>query len=197
MLGETGIGASAQELLVETQKLGLEADPQASVDDCARLLEGWASAAAYEMTVGLATQGQLDIDRLIAGGRLPQDLRAWFVNLLHGLEEMDLARYESGHWSVIRDVALPRSISIVKALYSEYPGRAAELLVAAEMTRFVERVVQQGFIEEPSSAIVTKAPATSMNCMRSHRQILPGASSKAYPSRGAGCCASSKSAPTI
>ena len=50
------------------------------------LVEGWATAAAYEIASGLADDVTIDVDMLIAGGRLPEEMRSWFVRILVNLE---------------------------------------------------------------------------------------------------------------
>ena len=59
-------------------------------------------AAAYEIASGLADDGRVDVDSLLANGRLPEELRSWFVNVVTQVEAAGLAALEhTGIWRLM------------------------------------------------------------------------------------------------
>ena len=52
------------------QDLGLLAKKTSGKPEASLMLEAWAMAAAYEIASGLAREGTLDLDVLIAAGRI-------------------------------------------------------------------------------------------------------------------------------
>ena len=121
------------------------------------LVEGWATAAAYEIASGLADDVTIDVDMLIASGRLPEEMRSWFVRILVNLEGAGLAKQDNGLWTLIRDSSLPDSASLVKALATEYPTLAADLLLAGAITGFAQRVMSDRMIAGVPESILTNA----------------------------------------
>ena len=90
--------------------------------------------------VGTGRLRRLDLDALVAGSRLPADLRPWLVNLLGKLRTTGLVTETDGRWIVFRDPLLPNAAAVLKGLAREHPARAAELLVAGTVAGLVEQV---------------------------------------------------------
>ena len=119
------------------------------------LIEGCATAAAYEIATGLAQDGVVDIDILLASRRLPQSLRPWLLHMLNRLAAADLAQGAGDVWT-LRDEELPPSRSVVKALVIEHPDRAAEALCAAALSNVAQAVKSTGRVPA-IEAVVTGA----------------------------------------
>ncbi len=140
MLGDTGLAIGPDQIAADARAGGLL--PAASVDpnEAELLLEGFATAAAYEIASGMADRGVLDLDALIGSSRLPADLRPWLVNLLDKLRTAGLVNEADGRWIVVRDPLLPEAAAVLKGLAREHPSRAAELLVAGAIAGLIEQV---------------------------------------------------------
>ncbi len=107
------------------------------------LIEAWATAASYDLAHRLAKNGEVDIDRLVAQGRIPSDRRRWLESALAGLEQSGLVHRVD---SVLRlsDEALPRTQDIFSALAAQHPERAPELLLAASVGASLSDFGQEG-----------------------------------------------------
>src|SRR6201999_4326314 len=142
ILGETGVSAASKDVIASADALGMIGEERASSNEADMLLEGWATAAAYEIASAFAEANIIDIDTLAACGRLPEKLRNWLVNLLAALEAADLARREGSVWTLVTDLVLPSSMSVVKVLATEQQARVAETLLAAAISGFVKKIGQ-------------------------------------------------------
>lgn len=154
--GNTGVAATARDVVRKAEPL-LRPSESASANEGPMLVEGWATAAAYEIASGLADDVTIDVDMLIAGGRLPEEMRSWFLRILVNLEGAGLAKQDNGLWALIRDSSLPTSASLVKALATEYPTLAADLLLAGAITGFAQRVMSERTIAGVPESILTNA----------------------------------------
>ena len=94
------------------------------------MLEGWATAAAFEFARDLATEGVIDLDLLVPTGRLPESRRVWAELLLTELERSGLLE-RSGRVLRLNDLDLPSAQAVFSTIASQHPERAAELLLAA------------------------------------------------------------------
>jgi phthiocerol/phenolphthiocerol synthesis type-I polyketide synthase C len=140
LLGRSGLDATAAEVLADAEELGLLAP--AAADAGMQLLEGWATAAAYEIARGLSKRGRLDPLALVDAEAVPRTLQPWLMSLLRNLEAAGLAREADGRWSLARNPELPPSSKIIAAIAGEYPMRAPELLAASELTRLADQVAE-------------------------------------------------------
>ncbi|MCU6614805.1 hypothetical protein NLK88_27400, partial [Klebsiella pneumoniae] len=100
------------------------------------LLEGWATALAYRLADGLSEKGKVTLDR-----RLPQALHPWATNALYALESSGLATLEKGVWRLRRDVSLPAPEETMRWIAADHPELAAELVLLADTTAMVGRIV--------------------------------------------------------
>ncbi len=154
--GKTGVAATARDVLAKAQ--AMEAIPEElAANESTMLVEGWATAAAYEIASGLAEGLVVDVDLLVASGRVPEEMRPWLTKLMLNLEAAELANQEEGAWVLIRDPSLPSSASVIKALSSEYPERAAEVLLAGAVTSFAEHIGENRAIRLQPDSIIPKA----------------------------------------
>jgi acyl transferase domain-containing protein/NADPH:quinone reductase-like Zn-dependent oxidoreductase/acyl carrier protein len=156
IVGTTGIGVSPEAFVAAVRKQGLLRE-EARQSDENELIEGWATAAAYELVSALAVRSTVDIEALIAANRLPSDLRPWLATLLKYLEGAGLAVAQNGVWSIAADPLLPRSALVIKELAQRHPHRAAELLLAGAVTGFVEEAVRRGSIASSPKARISRA----------------------------------------
>ncbi len=157
LLGSAGVRVGTDDVIAAVGTLELIAEPTSSPSDGSRLLEGWATTAAYEIAAALAQGNPLDPDDLIINNRLPEELRAWLVNLLASLEVVGLARTDGGGWSLIDDPSLPQSTSIVRSLATECASAAPELLLAGEFSAFAAQVLAERAIRVSPPGILTPA----------------------------------------
>ncbi len=138
-LGETGIDIDPDQIVTDASARGLLSVERPDAEDADLLLEGFATAAAYEIASALAEQEVLDVDALVDGGRLPRELQPWMANLLDKLAAAGLVTPSGEHWIVVRDPLLPDAATVLKGLGREHPGRAAELLLAGAISGIVEQ----------------------------------------------------------
>jgi hypothetical protein len=100
------------------------------------LLEGWATAAAYELTAKISDAGVIGTEVLDA---LPVHLRAWLTSLLRSLEGSGLASLTDDGWTLESTSALPESSLILRTIAAENPDRSTELLLASAVEAAVGR----------------------------------------------------------
>lgn len=156
ILTQTGVASTAKDIVAGAGALGLIVADQASSTEPEMLIEGWATAAAYEIASGFAEDGVVDLDTLVVSGRIPESLRPWLHNILIRLEGADLAKHEKSAWTLINDWSLPSSTWVVKALATEQQSRAAEALLAAAISGFAKQVASKANIGA-SDPIIPKA----------------------------------------
>ncbi len=100
------------------------------LSDVALMLEGWATAAAFEFARALATEGVIDLDALVPTGRLPESRRVWAESLFADLERSGLLE-RSGRVLRLNDLNLPSAQAVFSTIAAHHPERAPELLLAA------------------------------------------------------------------
>jgi phthiocerol/phenolphthiocerol synthesis type-I polyketide synthase C len=140
ILGQSGVASAAKDFVAAAGPLGIV--QTANPTESELLIEGWATAAAYEIASALAQGGSLDVESMVASAQLPEHLRPWLSNILVNLEAAALVTKEGHTWTLIEDSALPGSASVVKALATEQQSRAAELLLAAAVTGFAGKLAK-------------------------------------------------------
>ena len=128
IVGATGVMARATDVMMHARSQGFRLLAEANPAGAVRLLEGWATTVAYEITTALADDFRLVPDLLIENGRLPVEFSRWFVNLLIHLEAAGLAKQDENGWTLAQDALLPSPESVVKTLANQHPSRAGELL---------------------------------------------------------------------
>jgi phthiocerol/phenolphthiocerol synthesis type-I polyketide synthase C len=155
ILGDTGVGVTSKDVIASADALGMIADDSVLSSGPDMLLEGWATAAAYEIASAFAEASIIDTDSLAVRGRLPKELRNWLAILLAALETAGLARRKGQVWTLVPDLALPSSTSVVKVLAMEQQAHAAETLLAAAISGFVDKIAQKS--DNEFGAIVPNA----------------------------------------
>ena len=153
ILAQTGAGADAKEIIAAANSLGIAPGDSESSSEPEMLMEGWATAAAYEIAQALAHEGTIDVETLVAAGRIPESLRNWVANILIRLEAAGLAKRDNAAWALSYDSSLPSSASVVKALATEQQSHAAEMLLAAAVSDFAKQVASGGTITTSETAI--------------------------------------------
>jgi hypothetical protein len=94
--GMSGPAAGADAIVMQARRHLL---PQtASTGEAELMIKGCATATAYEIASALTDGGMIDIDALIASGRLPLALRAWLDRLLASLAAAGLVKRDDGQW---------------------------------------------------------------------------------------------------
>jgi phthiocerol/phenolphthiocerol synthesis type-I polyketide synthase C len=156
-LGETGIEIGPDQIVTGANARGLLSADRPNAEDADLLLEGFATAAAYEIASALAEHELLDVDGLVDGGRLPRELQPWMANLLDRLAAAGLVTPSGEHWIVVRDPLLPDAATVLKGLGREHPGRAAELLLAGAISGIVEQARSERAIRLTAEPIIPAA----------------------------------------
>lgn len=121
------------------------------------LLEGWATALAFEAASALAVDDRLDIEALLEARRLPENRRAWFTALVGLLERAGLAHSSEGGWRLEVAFDVPHADDVVAAIAAEHPARVAELALAARVSDIVRDLVAgeaDGADAMPSEAVL-------------------------------------------
>jgi phthiocerol/phenolphthiocerol synthesis type-I polyketide synthase C len=106
--------------------------PDAELASDGLLIEGWASAAAFELARALSDDGTVDLDELIVTGRLPAERRRWAESVFGALQTSGLILRQSGAYR-ISDQAMPSAEAIFRSLAAQHPHRSAEILLAAHV----------------------------------------------------------------
>ncbi|MPZ57867.1 MAG: SDR family NAD(P)-dependent oxidoreductase [Rhizobiales bacterium] len=133
-LRRSGIGVSAEKVIARAQTVKVDHTASLAQADESFILEGWAMAMAYEIAAGLSGGEEFSPDMLVNSGNLPPEMLPWFRNILFSLEGAGLAKEGHGRWTLLNDPLLPSSTSVLRALATEHPSRAAELLLAGELS---------------------------------------------------------------
>ncbi|WP_041777951.1 type I polyketide synthase [Beijerinckia indica] len=107
-------------------------------DSASFLLDGWATAAIFELLQNLAQNGAIDLEALQQEGKLPAYARPWLDHLLLTLSHSGLVTGEGASWTLSTDVSLPAPGEILQALAADHPDHSAELLLIASATGAVE-----------------------------------------------------------
>jgi phthiocerol/phenolphthiocerol synthesis type-I polyketide synthase C len=147
-LQRSGVGVSAEKVLARAGKVGASASH--SQNDESLILEGWAMAMAYEIACGLSGGEELSPDMLVNSGDLPGEMLPWLRNVLISLEGAGLAQEANGRWTLLSDPLLPSSASVLRALANEHPARAAELLLAGEVSGLATRLAEERRLSAPA-----------------------------------------------
>ncbi|GJE55533.1 L-threonine 3-dehydrogenase [Methylobacterium thuringiense] len=108
------------------------------------LLEGWATAVAYRLANGLSRGGRVELTKL------PEGLRPWALNALYALESSGLATHDGRVWKVRGDVTLPRPEEIMRWIAADHPELSAELVLIADVTALVARLLDGTLASAPS-----------------------------------------------
>ncbi len=130
LMGGSGTPAGSSGILARAEALGLLVGADAEETSEHVLLEGWATAASYEIARGIDPSGIVSPGFIAA---LPAPSGSWLASLLHALEAGELAEVTEGGWRITPDADLPSSNAILRALADDHPGRSAEMLLASSM----------------------------------------------------------------
>jgi hypothetical protein len=149
--GMSGPAAGADAIVMQARRHLL---PQtASTGEAELMVEG--CTTAYEIASALTDGGMIDIDALIASGRLPLALRAWLDRLLASLAAAGLVKRNDGQWHVITDPLMPGATVVVQDMAGKQSDRAAELLLAAAIAGLAKRVALSRAITAPPESILS------------------------------------------
>jgi acyl transferase domain-containing protein/NADPH:quinone reductase-like Zn-dependent oxidoreductase/NAD(P)-dependent dehydrogenase (short-subunit alcohol dehydrogenase family)/acyl carrier protein len=148
-LKRTGVGASSEKILARAQA-AKAAGAAALARDESLILEGWAMAMAYEIAAGLSGGEEFSPEMFANAGRLPSEMLPWLRNILFSLEGAGLAKEKGGRWTLLKDPLLPSSASVLRALATEHPARAAELLLAGELSGLAARLATERRMPTPA-----------------------------------------------
>jgi len=140
IVGASGPAAAGDAIIRLASRLSLLAGKAASPSESELLIEGAATAAAYEIASGLADAGSIDVDALIGSGRISGELRAWLRRMLASLAAAGLAKQRNDQWEVIKDSLMPSSASIIQELAAQHPDRAAEIFVVSAIAGMAREI---------------------------------------------------------
>jgi phthiocerol/phenolphthiocerol synthesis type-I polyketide synthase C len=98
----------------------------------AMLIEGWATAAAYQLARDLSLDGGFDLDALLLSGRLSAEHRRWARVVFGALEGSGLVSRVGAVYR-LSNQPMPSPDAVFSGLAAQYANRSAELLLAATM----------------------------------------------------------------
>ncbi|MGO9422076.1 beta-ketoacyl synthase N-terminal-like domain-containing protein, partial [Roseiarcus sp.] len=147
-------------------------EPQfpAELGGAALLLEGWATAACFKLAHGLARDDVLDLDELVAEGRLPEARGAWAETVFSSLEQSGLIR-RSGDILRPSDLELPSPDAVFSALAAQHPERAPELLLAAGAAETLQALAAGQDARGPSDGAVEACELRSPSATAAARAL--------------------------
>ena len=148
ILADTGVDTDAEALVEAATTLGILAEDAETPSEPEMLVEGWAAAAAYEIASAVAEGGIVDIDALVAHGRIAEGLRGWLRNVLVSLEAAGLATGDGASWTLTHDPSLPKASAVVNALAGEQQEHVGEMLVAAAVADITRQLVDAAATDE-------------------------------------------------
>ncbi|WP_034992390.1 type I polyketide synthase [Beijerinckia mobilis] len=119
---------------------GLRPKVEEEDESASFLLDGWATAAIFELLQKLAENDTIDPKALQRDGKLPAYARTWFDHLLGAVGHSGLVTQQGEMWKLAEDVALPKPQEILQALAADYPDHSAELLLIASATGAIDNL---------------------------------------------------------
>jgi phthiocerol/phenolphthiocerol synthesis type-I polyketide synthase C len=155
IVGDSGPTIAADTIVAAARDYGFIADKTVSPGDAEFLIEGCATAAAYQIASGLASNGAVDIEALIGAGRLTTELRPWLARILSNLSTAGLARERHGQWTVVTDPLMPSAASVVQELSAKHPDRAAEIFVGGALAGIAEQIAGGDGIDDVIKSTLT------------------------------------------
>ena len=105
------------------------------------LLEGWATSLALKTARALATANFIDVEALVASGRLPANLKPWLKDVLVSLDRSGLCYKDRLGRHIDPEVELPDPDEILRTIAHEHQSLSAELLVAASIDTAIDAIV--------------------------------------------------------
>ena len=121
-----------------------EAVGEAVVQDMSEdfvLLEGWATSLALRTARELATANFIDVEALVASGRLPANVKPWLKDVLVSLDRSGLCYKDRLGRHIDPEVELPDPDEILQTIAQEHQSLSAELLVAASAVTAIDAIV--------------------------------------------------------
>lgn len=154
ILGASGPAAAGDAIIKSARLHSLLAEKTASPSEAELLVEGAATAAAYDIASGLADGGWIDTDTLIGSGRITAELRPWLRRVLACLEAAGLAKRRNDQWQVIKDPLMPSAASVIQELAAQHPDRAAEIFVVGAIAGLAQQLgATRAITRSPESAL--------------------------------------------
>ena len=115
--------------------------PRGEMSDDFVLLEGWATSLALQTARDLATANFIDVEALVATGRLPAKARPWLEDMLVALDRSGLCHKDRLGRHIDPDIELPDPDEIFRTIASEHQSLSAEMLAAASAVTAIHAIV--------------------------------------------------------
>ena len=119
----------------------IDAFTSADLADDFVLLEGWATAVALRTARELATANFIDVEALVATGRLPAKARPWLEDMLVSLDRSELSHKDRLGRHIDPKVELPDPDAILRTIAAEHQNLSAEMLLAASAMTAIQAIV--------------------------------------------------------
>ena len=117
--------------------------------DADLIFDSWALAVTVELLAAIANDGIVEPSALVKNGRWPEQQAELLTTLLDRMGSVGLAESdESGRWRLIDDQTVPSAAAMLRVLNEEHADRAADILIAGEITAWLETVKSEGRISE-------------------------------------------------
>lgn len=130
------------------------------------LLEGWATALAFDLVRWLAGGPIFVLEDALEHASVPEILWPWCRRLLAALEQCGLVSKDASGCSLLStDREMPDPRDILRALASEHPERSAEFMLAARATSIVEAIVEGTFDQDTPFSVAALDAFESGGCV--------------------------------
>jgi phthiocerol/phenolphthiocerol synthesis type-I polyketide synthase C len=141
-IGHSGVGFVSRGRPQESAESGMT--------EAELIIDSWALAAVSELLRAIAKDGVVVPDELVSEGRWPQPLTDLLSTLLERMASVGLAQAEEdgSRWRLIEDPSVPSAAAMLRVLCEEHADRAADILIAGEITAWLEAVKAEGRIGE-------------------------------------------------
>jgi acyl transferase domain-containing protein/NADPH:quinone reductase-like Zn-dependent oxidoreductase/NAD(P)-dependent dehydrogenase (short-subunit alcohol dehydrogenase family)/acyl carrier protein len=110
------------------------------ISEADMVFDSWALAATTELLGVFVKDGAVKPAELVKERRWPEQLADLIATLLDRMSAAGLARNAGGAWELIEDSSIPSASAMLRVLYDEHADRAAGILIAGEITAWLEAV---------------------------------------------------------
>ncbi|MCX8252471.1 MAG: type I polyketide synthase [Beijerinckiaceae bacterium] len=149
------------------------------------LLDGWATSLALRTARELATANFIDVEALVASGRLPAKAKPWLKDVLVALDRSGLCHRDKLGHHIDPEIELPDPDEILRTIANEHQNLSAELLLAASTVAAIDQIVAgEGDVPRPLSTKVVdgfEMGASQVQAGAAHLIRLVRASLPAWP----------------
>lgn len=132
-----------QEMAPEVSRMVDQLNRQAYYEELRPLCRVSILSHSYSMLASFLHPGQpFTVEELIGRAKIKPEFAPYISNILHSMEEMDLASSEDGIWQLAQNNELPPAEEIWKTIVADYPAYLPEALVLGRLGLHSMRILQ-------------------------------------------------------